>query len=211
MTNKEALLLANEFKKTQSSQAFEKLWSGTVMMVDPYKYFDPTGARDSEDFLQMTRIGLWKAIESYQDGHGATILTWIRRRMTQLIIQELRKVVRTTRLGTKISLDTSIFAEDDKEVEALIYKQLISSDSYQAASVEWSEDLYWEIINDVQERLKGQIRPTKIFLLKLAFPHITRRTMSLMTGMSRPALSQYYDKILTCIEIATEKYALRNR
>ena len=126
MTNKEALFLANEFKKTQSSEAFEELWSGTVMMVDPYKYFDPTGARDSEDFLQMTRIGLWKAIESYEDGHGATILSWIRRRMTQLIIQELRKVVRTTRLGTKISLDTSIFIEDDNEVDVPMPKEVWS-------------------------------------------------------------------------------------
>ena len=61
MTNEEAITLVKEFKQTGSSYVFEDLWSSTVMMVNPYKYFDPSGARDEEDFEQVTRIGLYQA------------------------------------------------------------------------------------------------------------------------------------------------------
>ena len=50
MTNKEAKVLVLEFKETGSCSVFDELWSSTVMMVNPYKYFDPSGARDEEDF-----------------------------------------------------------------------------------------------------------------------------------------------------------------
>ena len=214
MTNERALQLADRFLKKNDSQAFEELWSSTVNMVEPYKYFDPTGARDEEDFLQATRIGLWQALQSFQEGKGSTILTWIRMRMTQLIIKELRAITRTTRLGHKISLDNSIHQVVGKQVdsypsvERMIYQQLASSDSYQAATVEWSEELYWTIIADVEQRLKRNIRLVKVFRIKLAFPHISRDTIAKMLTISRPAISGYFETIRNCIGLATAKYAL---
>ena len=211
MTNERALQLADQFLKKNDSQAFEELWSSTVNMVEPYKYFDPTGARDSEDFLQATRIGLWQALQSFQEGKGSTILSWIRMRMTQLIIKELRAITRTTRMGHKVSLDSPISthqADSYPSVERMIYQQLISSDSYQAATVEWSEELYWTIIADVEQRLKRNIRLVKVFRIKLAFPHITRDTISKMLTISRPAISGYFETIRNCIGLATSKYAL---
>ena len=213
MTNERALQLADKFLRQNDSQAFEELWSSTVNMVEPYKYFDPTGARDSEDFLQATRIGLWQALNSFQEGRGSTILTWIRMRMTQLIIKELRAINRTTRLGHKISLDNSIHqvsqdGDSYPSVERMIYQQLISSDSYQAATVEWSEELYWTIIADVEQRLKRNIRLVKVFRIKLAFPHISRDTIAKMLTISRPAISGYFETIRNCIGLATTKYAL---
>jgi len=211
MTNERALQLADQFLKKNDSQAFEELWTLTVNMVEPYKYFDPTGARDQEDFLQATRIGLWQALQSFEEGRGSTILSWIRMRMTQLIIKELRAINRTTRLGSKISLDTSIYASHQDtapSVERMIYQQLISSDSYQAATTEWSEELYWTIIADVEQRLKRNIRLVKVFRIKLAFPHITRNTIAKMLTISRPAISGYFETIRNCIGLATAKYAL---
>ena len=213
MTNERALQLADQFLKKNDSQAFEELWASTVNMVEPYKYFDPTGARDEEDFLQATRIGLWQALNSFREGKGSTILSWIRMRMTQLIIKELRAITRTTRLGHKISLDSSthpVSQQGDSypSVERMIYQQLISSDSYQAATTEWSEELYWTIIADVEQRLKRNIRLVKVFRIKLAFPHITRDTIAKMLIISRPAISGYFETIRNCIGLATAKYAL---
>jgi DNA-directed RNA polymerase specialized sigma24 family protein len=211
MTNERALQLADKFLKKNDSQAFEELWSSTVNMVEPYKYFDPTGARDQEDFLQATRVGLWQALQTFKEGKGSTILTWIRMRMTQLIIKELRAINRTTRLGYKISLDTTIHAPHQDmtpSVERMIYQQLVSSDSYQAATLEWSEELYWTIVADVERRLKRNIRLIKVFRIKLAFPHISRGTIARMLTISRPAISGYFETIRNCIGLATTKYAL---
>ena len=94
MTNKEAVILVKEYKRTGSTNVFDELWSSTVMMVNPYKYFDPSGARDEEDFEQITRIGLYQAINTWEEGKGSSILTWIRMRMNQALIKELRKMVR---------------------------------------------------------------------------------------------------------------------
>jgi len=216
MTNNEALKLTKEFLKTQDSRIFEYLWSSTVNMVQPYKYFDPSGARDEEDFLQATRIGLWEALNSFEENKGSTILSWIRMRMTQLLIKELRRCNKGNespgKLGYKISLDTSIYEDsyDDStpSIEALIYKQLIASDSYQAATLEWSEELYWTIIADVKQRIKYNRRLVKVFKLKLAFPDISRNTISRMLNVSRPALSGYFETIRSCISLSTEQHAL---
>ena len=65
MTNNEVTKLMLEFKETGNSSAFVELWENTHNLVRPYTYFDPSGARDVEDFLQITRIALWQAINSY--------------------------------------------------------------------------------------------------------------------------------------------------
>jgi len=215
MTNKEVLQLTKLFQKTNDSRIFEYIWSSTVNMVQPYKYFDPSGARDEEDFLQATRIGLWEAINSYEEDKGSTILSWIRMRMTQLLIKEVRRCNKSNespgKLGYKTSLDTTPFQTDEtgfQSIEALIYKQLAASDSYQAATIEWSEELYWTIISDVKHRLYRNRRLVKVFKLKLAFPDISRDTISRMLNVSRPALSGYFETIRTCISLATQKHAL---
>ena len=92
MTNKEAVILVKTFQETGSCSVFDELWASTVMMVNPYKYFDPSGARDEEDFEQITRIGLYQAINTWEDGKGSSVLTWIRMRMHQALIKELRKI-----------------------------------------------------------------------------------------------------------------------
>jgi len=208
MTNQEALQMVKEFKETNDSSVFEKLWSLTVGMVDPYKYYDPTGARTTDDFLQATRIGLLEAIGSYREERGAKVLSWIRTRMTQLLIKELRQITRSSKLGYKISLDSSPRAdlgEDSRTIEEIIYHELIKSSSYQSMGGEWDEDIYKQIIAAVQERIKSERRILKVFQLKIAFPNITRETISKMLNISRPAISQYFQRIERLIELTSKK------
>ncbi len=206
MTNEEAITLVDEFKKTNSSFVFEELWASTVMMVNPYKYFDPSGARDEEDFEQVTRIGLYQAINSYKPDHGSTILTWIRMRMHQMLVKEVRKMVRESRLGHKISLDTAYQeSENSSPVEQLIYNQMKESENY---SPEFREELYWQIFADVEDKVSRNRQLAKVFYFKMAFPKATRSTISKMFGISRPCISTYFDTIRTCVTIATDKYAI---
>ncbi len=206
MTNQEALQMVKEFKETNDSSVFEELWSLTVGMVDPYKYYDPTGARTTDDFLQATRIGLLEAIGSYKEERGAQVLSWIKTRMTQLLIKELRQITRSSKLGHKISLDSPTFnPEDDRTIEEIIYHELIKSTSYQSMEDRWSEDIYKQIIAAVQERIKSERRILKVFQLKIAFPNITRETISKMLNISRPAISQYFQRIERLIELTSKK------
>jgi DNA-directed RNA polymerase specialized sigma subunit len=210
MTNEEAFKLAKEFQTTGNSKTFELLWSSTCNLAEPYKYFDPTGARDYEDFLQLTRIGLYQAIESYKPDKGSTFLSWARMRMTQLLIKELRGITRASRLGYKISLDTVTIGGEERDsstIEHLIYKQLVASDSYQAASVEWSDDLYWKIIYDIEEKINHNRSISRVFWTKIAFPNISRESISTMLNLSKPTISQHFEIIRNCISRATDKYA----
>jgi DNA-directed RNA polymerase specialized sigma subunit len=209
MTEQQAVELAKEFKETNSSKAFDELWKATVNMVEPYKYYDPTGARTTDDFLQVTRIGLFQALNTFKEGAGSTLLSWARMRMHQLIVKELRTMRRNNYLGYKISLDTTIFDTENNNstVEQMIYEQLVAADSYDAASMAWSEELYWTIIADVDQRVSFNRHISKCFGLRLVFPNISRDTISKMLKVGRPAVSQYFDTIRKCISLSAEKYA----
>tara|TARA_R110000851_G_scaffold53311_5_gene126459 strand:+ start:951 stop:1586 length:636 start_codon:yes stop_codon:yes gene_type:complete len=211
MTNKETIELVDKFKSTGSSFIFEELWASTVMMVNPYKYFDPTGARDEEDFEQITRIGLYKAIETFEEGRGSTILTWIRMRMHQMLIKEVRKMVRESRLGQKISFDTAYagmnmdYEDQSGAVEKMIYHQMKSSGESQN---DFKEELYWQIFADVETKVSRNRALAKVFYFKMAFPRASRTLIAQTFGLSRPCLSTYFSTIKTCITLASEKYAV---
>ena len=207
MTNKEAVILVKTFQETGSCSVFDELWSSTVMMVNPYKYFDPSGARDEEDFEQITRIGLYQAINTWEDGKGSSVLTWIRMRMHQALIKELRKITREGRLGHKISMDSSVFLEDDSksDVEQLIYKSLSETGGYNR---QFNEDLYWQIYADVEQKISKNRALAKVFYFKIAFPNATRETISKAFGLSKPCISTYFTTIKTCIDLAQKKYAI---
>jgi len=205
MENSQALELLN-LAKQGSSRAFTTLWDGTVGMVNPYKYFDPTDAYTREDFLQLTRIGLHKAIITYQEGRGSTPLSWIRTLMSQALQKELKKIARNPYV---MSLDTPAVLNRGEvgnlTVEEMIYKQLVSSSSYRAFKNEFDENQYYYILKEVQSRIADNIRPLKVFNLKLAFPKLKRDTISIMLGYSRPALTNYFIKIKTVISVVVRE------
>ena len=207
MTNEEAIKLVDEFKETGSSYVFDELWASTVMMVNPYKYFDPSGTRDEEDFEQITRIGLWKAIETFDAERGAKVLSWIRTKMQQALIKELRKMLRENKIGTKISLDDSIYIDNDSNgtVEQLIYQSMKDSASY---TRNFDEDLYWKIYAEVEAKISRNRSLARVFYFKMAFPQASRETISQVFGLSRPCLSTYFNTIKTCIDIASRQYAI---
>ena len=58
MTNQQAQVLVKQFLKTGSCDVFDELWSSTVMMVNPYKYFDPSGLREGlEKMRHLSHLG----------------------------------------------------------------------------------------------------------------------------------------------------------
>ena len=207
MTNEEAIKLVDEFKETGDSYVFDELWASTVMMVNPYKYFDPSGTRDEEDFEQITRIGLWKAIETFEVDRGAKVLSWIRTKMHQALVKELRKMIRESRVGTKISLDSSIYIDNDSNgtVEQLIYESMNESEAFKR---DFDEDLYWKIYAEVEAKVARNRSLARVFYFKMAFPDASRELISKTFGLSRPCLSTYFNTIKTCIDIASKQYAI---
>jgi len=209
MTNEYAEELVYQFRETQSSIVFDELWKGTYLLADPYKYYDPTGARTSDDFLQITRIALIKAIRTYKSESKSTPLSWIRQVMHTALIREMRKCT-SGGYETKISWDGN--SDDSKHhsyssIETLVYEQLARNELYQRSSQQWSEDLFWTIIADVMNRIEGNILLEKAFSLKLAFPHIQRKTIAKVLKVTRPTLSNYFSQIRNHIQLATEQYA----
>ena len=212
MKNSEALKLAKRFLETHDSLAFEELWSSTVNMARPYKYYDPYGARTTDDFLQITRIGLWEALLSFKEGKGCTLLTWIRMRMEQVLVKEVRKIA-SSNIGHKLSLDQPAYHTDDHAVtiEQQIYVQLAEHGYYPDAVEAWSEGLYWQIITAVANRISYNIPLSKCYGLKLAFPGMTRKSIAKVIGSSKPAVSQYFSIIREAISIAADQYAVRDK
>ena len=207
MTNEEAIKLVDEFKETGSCYVFDELWASTVMMVNPYKYFDSSGARDEEDFEQLTRIGLWKAIETFDSERGSSILSCISLRMQQALIKELRKMIRESKVGTKISLDSSIYIDNENSgtVEQLIYQSMDEAEAYNR---DFNEDLYWKIYAEVEAKVSRNRSLARVFYFKMAFPNASRELISKTFGLSRPCLSTYFNTIKTCIDIASKQYAI---
>jgi len=204
MDNQRALELRQKFLETEQSKYFDELWQETVNMVNPHKYFDPSGARTKEDFLQVTRIGLYEALLSFKEGAGSTILTWIRMRMNQLLIKEVKRIDRN-KFKDAVSFDnTSILDGPNRTIEELIYSQLVDKNSYQH---EWSDDIYWKIIADVQQRLSYNIKIEETFKLKMIFPNIERKTICKLLGVSKPALSSYFEIIKNTFLEVIPKYA----
>ncbi len=213
MTNPDAEQLAKRFLENNDSLAFEELWESTVNMAQPHKYYDPHQARTTDDFLQITRIGLFQALNSYKKGKGSTLLTWIRMRMTQVLIKEVRKIDRQN-LGYKISLDQPRAGLETGDqigtIEQQIYSILSESEFYRNATQEWSEDLYLQIVAQVTERVSYNIPLSKCYGLKLAFPNLSRKSIALLVGVTRPAISHYFAIIRKYISMAADQYALSN-
>lgn len=210
MNNSEALKLAKRFLATHDSLAFDELWASTVNMVDPYKYYDPHGVRTTEDFLQITKIGLWEALLSFEEGKGCTLLTWIRMRMKQVLIKEIRKIT-SSNLGHKVRLDQPVLYETAVTIENQIYAQLAEHGYYPDAVDEWSEDLYWQIITAVADQLSYNRPLSKCYGLKLAFPGMSAKSVAKVIGSSRPAVSQYFSTIRRFISIAADQYAIKDK
>ena len=233
MNNQAATQLARRFLDHQDSQAFEELWDSTVNMVQPQKYFDPYGARDEEDFLQITRIGLYQALLSYEVGKGSTLLTWIRMRMEQVLTKEVRKIVRYNKKAQltdeelldpedsnlmisqshfqqKLSFENESYGDTILSVENLIYSELKQYGYYPDATEAWSEELYAQIVAVVYEQVAYNIPLAKCYSLKIAFPQISRHSIATIVGVSKPAVSHYYQLIREYITLAADRFSLRD-
>ena len=176
-------------------------------MVHPQTYFDPTGARTPEDFLQLTRIGLADALNSFDGTKGATLLSWIRTKMEQILIKEVRKMNKVG-FTRKISLDSSLYPNGDlMEVENLIYEQLFSSSQFNEHDFNWSDETYWQVIHKTRELLQGNRQVLRVFNTKMAFPMLTRSTLSELLNTSKSTLSQYFKQIRSCIKKASDLIA----
>jgi len=208
MDEKSAQDLAHRYHNGDS-QAFDILFNKTVGMVKVNKYYDPTGARTKEDFIQATRIGLYKALGTWEKDKGSTLISWIRNQMTQYLIREIKSIQRSshTKMGTPMSIDgpSTFDGEETKyTIEEVYYQEFLDSGIYQQ---EFDQDLYTKICVEVQERIKNRRRVNRVFELKMAFPEMTRSTISKITGYSKPSISIYFDIINKAIREVSKKYS----
>ena len=126
----------------------------------------------------------------------------------QALTKEIR-IINKRGLGTKISLDTSIFLEDkNSTVEEMIYNQLVSQDSYQYMTTDSTEsrELLNEMLAEVGSRLYYHIRISRFFGLIVAFPNISRVTLSKLLNVEITILSNYYFVVRGCIKQVAKEY-----
>lgn len=198
MTNTECLELVLEYQRTKDSELFEYIWENTHRMVNIKKYYDPSGALDSEDFIQFARIGLWKALEKYKVEARAKPLSWISTLMEQNIIREVKRLSRAL-VTTSLDSAPRVVDGETRTVEEMIYKAIQLE--YQDASQQWNEEVYNAIINRVYRRISDNLKVAKCFQLKLAFPQMSRDLICKILKISRPAVGQYFKQIRTVVEI----------
>jgi DNA-directed RNA polymerase specialized sigma24 family protein len=204
ITEEEAQELARRAKKGDS-RAFEKLWSATHNMVDHTKYFDPTGSRNKDDFLQVTRLGAWKAVNTWKEGGGSTIKSWLRTLMSQALTKELRILKRETP-QVFTDLDQPL-PDGSGTMEQIIFERLASQDSYQPLK-EFDSDLFDSIIAAVRKRINYNRVLVRCFDLRLEFPDMERKEMAKTLGISKPALSHHLDRIRTNIGIVANELVI---
>lgn len=190
--------LVAQYKQTHDSETFEQIWVLTVRMVNPGKYFDPTKTRTIEDFHQITREALFEAIKTYQPGKGSTILSWIRMKMSQFLIKELKQISREMRLRKdQLELDKEN-TEGSSPIEytplPLLYGQEIP------------EQIIYQVISEVKSRFANNILILQVFNLKLVFPNISRHTIHVMLGISKPTLSKYFRELKDTSIYVFKKY-----
>lgn len=190
--------LVQNYKKSPDSRTFEKIWAETVGMVNPKKYFDPTKARTIDDFNQITREALFEAIKTYNPSAGSTVLSWIRMKMSQFLIKELKKIGREMRIYEgELELDKENLSGDTPQE----YTPLSMLDG-----AELPEEVINSVIQEVRAKLANNILILQVFDLKLVFPEISRHTIHLMVGVSKPTLSKYFNEIKNQCLICFKKY-----
>mgnify|MGYP003109538736 CR=1 FL=1 len=201
MTNKEAIQLMNAFKDYNDETAFVILWENTHLMVKPYQYFDPSGARNQEDFLQITRIGLWQALNSFKEGTKSTLLSWIRMRMTQLLIKEIRKMVREPGY-CKVSLDDldNHNEGDSRTIEEKFFEKFSHSNQF------FDEDKYYSIISRAEENLQQNRLVLKAFQIKMIFPDMKRKTLAKLLGVTKASVGKYFETIRTELQYQEDAF-----
>jgi len=170
-------------------------------MVKPYTYFDPSGARDINDFLQITRIGLWQALNSYNEEGRSSLLTWIRMRMNQLLIKEIKRMVREPSY-TKVSIDEVSERESDRRtIEEKFYEKFANR-----PFTEVDEEIYYTIIQRVEENLGVNRMVVKVFQLKMVFPGMKRNTLADLVGTTKVTIGKYFQIIRDEIERVSKIY-----
>jgi len=208
MEDKQAQHLVNQFLNG-NSKAFEVLFKATVGMTGIRKYFDPTGIRTKEDFEQVARIGLNRAINTWDPKGGSSFLSWAKTLMTQSLIKEVKTIQRTSdvKMGNSMPFDAKANFEGEEirySLEEVYYKEFLESGLYEP---EFNQDLYLKICAEVEKRISHNIRLKKVFELKTTFPDISRKTISKITGYSKPSISDYFNTINQTIQEVSRKYS----
>ena len=187
--------LVEEYSKTRSSAAFNKIYDQVKGMVKPHRYVDITGARTIDDFHAVARIGLYKALDSWDPEAGSTFLTWARMKMSQALIREM-KAMNYQNNKTFISLNwTPDYVEGNSTVEDMIYASLKELGLYDRMDNDFDDDLYWQIVAKTEDLLKHNRRLLKTFQFKIAFPDASRELISKTLNIAKPTVSNYYEII----------------
>ncbi len=208
MEDKQAQHLVNEFLDG-NNQAFESLFRATVGMTGIRKYFDPTGIRTREDFEQVAKIGLSRAIDTWDSKGGSSFLSWAKTLMTQSLIREVKTIQRTSdvKMGNPMPFDSKADFNGEEtrySLEEVYYKEFLESGLYEP---EFNEELFIKICSEVEKKISHNIRLRKVFELKVTFPDMSRNTISKITGYSKPSISDYFNTINKTIQEVSRKYS----
>jgi hypothetical protein len=145
--------------------------------IKPYlklkEYNDPSGVLNSQDIEAAAYAGYWKAIMKYDRNKSDNPLIWIFQLVKQRVLLDLKNVHRKGHhcINSHINPDLDINNLEDKLV-----------DSGEIRVVE-------DFVEDVQKLYlaiyKENARAAMTFQLKLAFPNISRTSISKILGMRR--------------------------
>lgn len=185
---KQYLDLALKFSAGDQT-AFNDLWELSKRMINFNKYFDPSRARNVDDFEAVARIGLLKALNKFEFGRG-NIISWCRNIMEQEVIKEVKKISRE--LPTN-SMETMQKGKDTDKMsfEEKFFEEIKDGLSY--ASVE-NPDIIFNFYVEIMEKKLSKAynqKVVKIFKMCIEDPKIMVKEIAKELKISSTMVSWY--------------------
>lgn len=170
-------------------------------------YYDPSHAREYCDFEQIAFTAVWEAVETFDKGKGSTITSWILTIVKQRLSREVRRITREHTEGDLHSHDLISESKPDEEPDTLIYQQACNPDPFLGMKTFGGEDDFYAYVEEVEVHLaRMNLKLAKVFVIKLVWPNIDRKSLASIMSVSRMSISKYFKLMRRVMESIYEQH-----
>ncbi len=168
------------------------------------KYFDPKGSRQSSDFDQVARIGVWYALNSYDPSRGP-LVPWIIRIVRSQLAAEVKKISRE--LNPEVSFDWT--DENNDSPQDIIEKEVDLNIAYRPVDHIVANRLYAEYVDRVRKVLKRSENKKliEIFNIRMLYPHWKNRGIASFMNLSVATISQSLSTIKMTMKMVSRDHS----
>lgn len=211
MSNDETLKRLIEEFRNGDKTAIVKIFNSIRGALNLGTYYDPSHAREFEDFEQVALTAVWEAARSFNCDKGSTSTSWVLTIVKQRLSREVRRIMREHTDQELHYHDIQNDINSDEDLDSMIYSQVQDLEPYTGTRPEFDEGEYYAYVEEVEFRL-SRISPrlVKVFYIKLIWPGIDRRSLAAMLGISRMSISKYFKLMRSIMESVYERHS-RNR